>query len=52
MTKWLAAIISFGIGNPILLLLSVGLGVGALVDSNSGPNAVEGVGYMKFFHPG
>lgn len=51
MTKWFGAIVSFGVGNPILLLMSVGLGVGALVDANSGPNAVDGVGYMTFLAP-
>lgn len=51
MSKWIAAIIAFGIGNPLLYLLSVGLGVGALVDANTGPSGVDGVSYLTFLAP-
>ena len=29
MSKWITSVIVFGLGNPILYLLSVGLGIGA-----------------------
>jgi lipooligosaccharide transport system permease protein len=51
MMKWWAAIVAFGLGNPVLYLLSVGIGIGALVDKNLGPNAVEGVSYLTFLAP-
>ena len=31
MSKWLGAIVAFGLGNPVLYLLSVGIGIGASV---------------------
>lgn len=51
LSKWLNSVIAFGLGNPILFLLSVGLGVGALVDANSGGQGIEGVGYLQFVAP-
>ena len=36
MSKWLGAIFAYGLGNPVLYLISVGLGIGALVDANTG----------------
>jgi lipooligosaccharide transport system permease protein len=50
-SKWLGSVIAFGLGNPILYLLSVGLGVGALVDANSGGEGVGGVPYLQFVAP-
>jgi lipooligosaccharide transport system permease protein len=50
MWKWKASVIAFGIGNPVLYLASVGLGVGMLVDANS-PNGVDGVPYLVFLAP-
>lgn len=49
MWKWRSAILAFGLGNPVLYLASVGLGVGALVDANSG--GVDGVPYLVFLAP-
>lgn len=49
MWKWRSSIIAFGVGNPILYLASVGLGVGLLVDTNSG--GVDGVPYLVFLAP-
>jgi lipooligosaccharide transport system permease protein len=49
MWKWRNSIIAFGLGNPILYLASVGLGVGLLVDQNSG--GVDGVPYLVFLAP-
>jgi lipooligosaccharide transport system permease protein len=50
-TKWWGSIVAFGLGNPILFLLSVGLGVGALVDANNGADALGGVSYLQFVAP-
>lgn len=49
MWKWRASILAFGIGNPVLYLASVGLGVGMLVDANS--SGVDGVPYLVFLAP-
>jgi len=51
MSKWLGAIIAFGLGNPVLYLLSVGIGIGALVDANSGGINPLGVPYLTFLAP-
>lgn len=51
MSKWLGSVIAFGLGNPILFLLSVGLGIGALVDANSGGQGIGGVSYLQFVAP-
>ncbi len=37
--------------NPVLYLLAMGIGLGALVDANL-PGGVEGVGYLTFLAPG
>jgi lipooligosaccharide transport system permease protein len=50
MWKWRGAILAFGVGNPVLYLASVGLGVGMLVDANS-PDGVNGVPYLVFLAP-
>lgn len=50
MWKWRNSIIAFGIGNPVLYLMSIGLGVGTLVDANS-PGGVDGVPYLVFLAP-
>jgi lipooligosaccharide transport system permease protein len=50
-SKWLGSVIAFGLGNPILFLLSVGLGVGALVDANSGGEGIGGITYLQFVAP-
>jgi len=51
MSKWLGAIISVSFGNPIIYLLAVGIGVGSLVDSNTGGNGIYGVSYITFLAP-
>lgn len=51
MLKWIQAIISFGLGNPILYLTSVGIGIGSLVDKNLGAGGIEGVNYLTFLAP-
>ena len=51
MLKWWKSIIAFGLGNPTLYFLSIGIGVGSLVDSSLGPNAIDGVSYLTFLAP-
>lgn len=51
MTKWLAAIITVSFGNPIIYLLAIGIGVGSLVDANTGGSGVNGVSYITFLAP-
>jgi lipooligosaccharide transport system permease protein len=51
MSKWMTSVIAFGLGNPILYLISVGLGIGALVDANTGGGGVLGVPYIQFVAP-
>jgi lipooligosaccharide transport system permease protein len=51
MIKWWKSIIAFGLGNPTLYLLSIGIGVGSLVDASLGPNAIDGVSYLTFLAP-
>jgi lipooligosaccharide transport system permease protein len=50
MSKWMGSVLAFGLGNPILYLISVGLGIGALVDANNG-GGVLGVSYIQFVAP-
>jgi lipooligosaccharide transport system permease protein len=51
MFKWWTAILAFGLGNPVLYLVSIGLGIGALVDANVGSQGVNGVSYLLFLAP-
>lgn len=51
MSKWMGAVIAFGLGNPILYLISFGLGIGALVDANTGGQGLGGVSYLQFVAP-
>ena len=51
MSKWIGAILSFVLGNPIIYLVSVGIGIGALVDANTGGQGIDGVSYIQFVAP-
>ncbi len=51
MLKWWTSIIAFGLGNPTLYLLSIGIGIGSLVDNSLGPNAIDHVSYLTFLAP-
>lgn len=51
MSKFAGVIVAFGLGNPVLYLASVGLGIGALVDNNLGAAGVDGVSYLVFLAP-
>ena len=50
MSKWWSAILAFGLGNPVLYLLSVGVGIGALVNKTQ-THGVDGVPYLTFLAP-
>ncbi len=51
MLKWVWLIIGLAIANPVLYLISIGLGVGAYVDKNTGGMGVDGVSYVTFLAP-
>ena len=51
MGKWWQAIIAFGIGNPVLYLVSIGLGIGSLVNKSTGGHGIDGVSYLEFLAP-
>jgi lipooligosaccharide transport system permease protein len=51
MLKWWTSILAFGLGNPLLYVASIGLGIGTLVDSNLGPSGIEGVRYLVYIAP-
>jgi lipooligosaccharide transport system permease protein len=51
MTKWLSAIIVVSFGNPVIYLLAIGIGVGSLVDANTGGAGINGVNYITFLAP-
>jgi lipooligosaccharide transport system permease protein len=46
MLKWISAIIAFGLGNPVLYLLSIGIGIGSMVKT-----PIDGVPYLTFLAP-
>lgn len=50
-SKWMAATIAYGLGNPVLYLISIGLGIGALVDAGNPNPALGGVSYLEFVAP-
>ncbi|MEN9747636.1 MAG: hypothetical protein RLZZ603_328 [Actinomycetota bacterium] len=51
MLHWWAAIVSFGLGNPVLYLVSVGIGIGGLINHASGGHLLGGVPYLQFVAP-
>jgi lipooligosaccharide transport system permease protein len=51
MMKWIWLIIGIAIANPVLYLVSIGLGVGAYIDKNTGGMGVDGVSYITFLAP-
>jgi len=51
MMKWIWLIIGLSIANPVLYLVSIGLGVGAYIDKNTGGMGVDGVSYITFLAP-
>jgi lipooligosaccharide transport system permease protein len=51
MLKWVWLIISIAIANPVLYLVSIGLGLGSYIDQNAGNAGVDGVSYLTFLAP-
>jgi len=51
MLKWWQAILAFGLGNPILYLTSIGIGVGTLIDRHTNGAGPDGVKYLAFIAP-
>lgn len=51
MAKFVWVIIFEALANPMLYLVSVGIGIGSLVDQNLGSNGVGGVSYLTFLAP-
>lgn len=51
MWKWKRSIIADSVGNPVLYLTAIGLGVGGLVSASMGQDAMDGVSYLVFLAP-
>ena len=51
MRSYLSTVTLTSIGNPLLYLFAMGVGLGSLISHNMGPNAVEGVSYLAFVAP-
>lgn len=45
------SILMSSLGNPLFYLFALGVGLGALVDANSGSRGVDGVAYITFVGP-
>ena len=50
MWKWKRLVIAYGLGNPLLYLASIGIGLGKIVDS-SNATPIDGVSYLHFLAP-
>ena len=51
MRSYLQTLLVTGVGNPLLYLFAMGVGLGSLVSANLGPRAVDGVSYLAFVAP-
>ena len=51
MSKWKGIIAIVAIGNPLFYLIAIGIGVGVLVNQNSGTSGTGGVEYITFIAP-
>ena len=51
MIKWVWLILSLAIANPVLYLVSIGLGLGSYIDKNTGTVGIDGVSYITFLAP-
>ena len=51
MLKWVWLIFAIAIANPVLYLVSIGLGLGSYIDQNTGAMGVDGVSYLTFLAP-
>jgi len=50
-SKWKAIIAAVDIGNPLFYLISVGIGIGVLVQNHSGTSGTGGIKYIAFIAP-
>ena len=51
MMKWKGIIAIVAIGNPLFYLVAIGIGIGVLVNENSGTSGTGGVEYITFIAP-
>ena len=51
MLKFVWIIIAVTVLNPLLYLVSIGVGVGSLISHNLGPHGIDGVSYLTFIAP-
>jgi ABC-type polysaccharide/polyol phosphate export permease len=51
MRSYLQTVLLTGIGNPLVYLFAMGVGLASLVDANLGQGAIDGVGYLVFVAP-
>jgi len=51
MFKWIWLLISMALTNPILYLISIGIGLGSFIDKSAGPAGIDGVKYLTFLAP-
>lgn len=51
MMKWKGIITIVAIGNPLFYLVAIGIGIGVLVNENSGTSGTGGVEYITFIAP-
>ncbi|MFB0836286.1 ABC transporter permease [Arthrobacter halodurans] len=51
MKGYLDVIVAYSIGNPLMYLFAMGIGLASLVDSNTGAAAFGGVTYLQFIAP-
>ena len=51
MRAYYQTLLATSIGNPLIYLFALGVGLATLVDANLGPDAVQGVSYLVFVAP-
>lgn len=51
MKGYLDIVIAYSVGNPLVYLFALGIGLASLVDSNAGGDAFGGVNYLQFIAP-
>jgi lipooligosaccharide transport system permease protein len=51
MSKWKVATTAVDIGNPLFYLVSIGIGIGILVQNSSGTSGTGGIKYIAFIAP-
>jgi lipooligosaccharide transport system permease protein len=51
MKGYLDVIVAYSVGNPLMYLFAMGVGLASLVDANQGEGAFGGVSYLQFIVP-